>query len=449
MEGKMQNIKIAYIGGGSRGWARNIMADLALTDGISGSVSLYDIDMGAAQMNAVIGNSVKNLEGCLSHWDYIAEQNLDKALEGADFVIISVLPGSFSDMDIDVHYPEKFGIFQAVGDTVGPGGIMRARRAIPVFAGFAEAVKLNCPEAYVINYTNPLTVLTRTLYKVFPGIKAFGCCHEVMGTKRLLAAMVEMEQGIEEVEAEDISVNTLGINHFTWLDEAKYGDRDLMPVYREFAKRHREKGFCVKGSWDDSYFSSANKVKFDLFLRYGLIAAAGDRHLAEFCPGWYLKDKEAVRKWRFNLTPVEWRIMDMEEKIEKTLRIVEGEEDFELKASGEETAKIIRALSGGREYRTNINIPNPRRLEPYPEGAVVETDAVLSKNMITPSTAGKLPIDVANIVLRHSYNQELLVEACLSKNDGDIFKAFANDPLVHLEIGDAGALFNEMTASYE
>ena len=101
--------------------------------------------------------------------------------------MISIMPGTFDEMESDVHAPEKFGIYQSVGDTTGPGAVMRALRTIPMFEEFAAAIREYCPQAWVINYTNPMTVCVKTLYRVFPKIKAFGCCHEVFGTQKLLA----------------------------------------------------------------------------------------------------------------------------------------------------------------------------------------------------------------------------------------------------------------------
>ena len=178
---RADNVQIAYIGGGSRGWAWGFMTDLAQADDICGTVSLYDIDYEAAKHNEVIGNKLKELEGCKSPWSYRVVKELSEALTGADFVIISILPGTFDEMHSDVHTPEKYGIYQAVGDTTGPGGIVRALRTIPMYETIAEAIKEYCPKAWVINYTNPMAVCVNTLYRVFPEIKAFGCCHEVFG----------------------------------------------------------------------------------------------------------------------------------------------------------------------------------------------------------------------------------------------------------------------------
>ena len=122
LENKVEDLHIAYIGGGSRGWAWGLMSDLAAEPSLSGTVRLYDIDQKAAHANEVIGNRINHIEGVKSHWEYKATATLEEALTGADFVIVSILPGTFKEMYSDVHTPEQYGIYQAVGDTVGPAG---------------------------------------------------------------------------------------------------------------------------------------------------------------------------------------------------------------------------------------------------------------------------------------------------------------------------------------
>ena len=141
---KVEDIKIAYIGGGSRGWAWGLMSDLAKADDICGTVALYDIDKAAAKNNEIIGNRIKDVEGCKSEWKYEATDTIGEALTGADFVIISILPATFKEMESDVHTPEKYGIYQSVGDTVGPGGYVRALRTVPMFEEIALAIKEFC-----------------------------------------------------------------------------------------------------------------------------------------------------------------------------------------------------------------------------------------------------------------------------------------------------------------
>ena len=269
------------------------MTDIACDEQLSGTVRLYDIDRAAAERNKIIGEKIAAHPDAKSHWDYEVAGSLREALTGADFVVISILPATFEEMRSDVHLPERVGVYQPVGDTVGPGGFMRAMRTIPMFVEIGQAIRDYAPDAWVINYTNPMTLCIRTLYEVFPGIKAFGCCHEVFGTQKVLVTALEEVCGITGVSREEIEVNPVSVNHFTWLTKAQYKNMDLYPVYAEFVSRYKETGYTknLDNNWMNNSFATNQRVKFDLFDRYGYIAAAGDRHLAEFCDGnWYLKD---------------------------------------------------------------------------------------------------------------------------------------------------------------
>ncbi|MBO4298116.1 MAG: alpha-glucosidase/alpha-galactosidase, partial [Clostridia bacterium] len=163
-----KDLNIAYIGGGSRDWAWCFMRDLALEEQMEGAIRLYDIDREAAENNAIIGNLISGLPNAKARWRYTAVDSLREALIGADFVIISILPGTFDEMESDVHAPEKYGVYQAVGDTVGPGGCIRSLRAIPMFVTFAEAIRQYAPDAWVLNFTNPMAQCVAALYAVYP-----------------------------------------------------------------------------------------------------------------------------------------------------------------------------------------------------------------------------------------------------------------------------------------
>ena len=443
----VEDIKITYVGGGSRGWAWGLMSDLASAEDISGQVMLYDIDKMAAKNNEIIGNMFANVEGARSKWSYKAVDDINEAMAGADFVVISILPGTFDEMESDVHTPEKYGIYQSVGDTSGPGGIIRALRTLPMIEYIAKAIEKSCPKAWVINYTNPMTVIMRTLYRTFPGIKAFGCCHEVFGTQKLLCAMLKEMHGIENVQRTEIKVNVTGVNHFTWLTEAKYQNIDLFPDYAVFAKKYAEDGFFEgkDENWMNSYFACGQKVKFDLFNRFGYIAAAGDRHLAEFCPGyWYLKNEETVRSWKFGLTPVSWRKDDLKKRLARSEAIREGREVLKLRNTGEDGVNQIRAILGLHEMTTNVNLPNVGQIPNLPLGAVVETNAVFRTDSVTPVQAGNVPNSILPLIAPVVAEQELIVEAAAKRDLEIAFSAFVNDPLVTIPLPEARALFEEM-----
>ena len=442
---KVEDIKIAYIGGGSRGWAWGLMSDLVSYSDISGEVCLYDIDFEAAQNNEIIGNKFNSAEGAKTVWNYKATKTIGEALTGANFVIISILPGTFDEMESDVHTPEKYGIYQSVGDTSGPGGIVRAMRTIPMYEEIAENIKKYCPDAWVINYTNPMTLCVKTLYRVFPEIKAFGCCHEVFGTQHILCDMIKETLDVERPRRREIKVNPISVNHFTWLTSAKYRDMDLVPMYKDFTEKHKDGFSHQTNHWMNNSFASEQKVKFDLFNKYGYIAAAGDRHLAEFCEGkWYLASPERVNEMHFGLTSVAWRKKDLENRLARSARLVSGEEAVQIKNTDEEGVMQMRALLGLCELVTNVNLPNRGQIPNLPLGAVIETNAVFRAGSLDPVFAGPIPTEIYPLVSRVCAEQELVSEGIAERNIDKIFAAFINDPLVTCSFDEAKALFKEM-----
>ena len=441
-------LKICYIGGGSRNWAWVFMKDLCFEKEISGAINLYDIDTDAARANEEIGNRLMTANG--GGWNFKTESSLEKALEGSDFVLISILPGGFEEMAVDVHAPERYGIYQSVGDTVGPGGLCRALRTIPMYENIGLAIKKYASAAWVLNYTNPMSVCTRTLYRVFPGIKAFGCCHEVFHTQELLAKAAVREGLADRIDRKEIITNVAGINHFTWIDQASWKGVDLFPVFGRFVDEFAESGFSDKEeSGLHGYFRSGERVKMDLFRRYGLIAAAGDRHLAEFCPPqWYLKSAETAASWQFSLTPVSWRIEQREELIKKSRAFRGGSETMKLERSGEEGIRQIKALLGLENIVTNVNLPNRGQMPGFPADAVVETNAFFSRDSVQPVITNGLPGPLRNLTMQHVENQEGIIDAALGRDLEAAFRVFLNDPQVRtISCEDARRLFDNMTGS--
>ena len=429
----VSDVRIAYIGGGSRGWAWTFMTDLALEPALSGTIRLYDIDEQAAKANEIVGNRVSARAEAVGKWKYEVSKSLAEALAGVDFVVISILPGTFDEMASDVHLPERYGIYQSVGDTVGPGGLVRALRTVPMFVEIAEAIREYAPEAWVINYTNPMSLCVRTLYHVFPGIKAFGCCHEVFGTQKVLKAIAEQALGAEDIAREDIHVNVLGLNHFTWFDKASYRCHNLFPIYEAFIEKNGNEGYNEPDrNWANSTFNCAHLVKFDLFRRYGAIAAAGDRHLAEFMPGeMYLKDPETVKRWKFGLTTVDYRKNDLKARLEKSAELVAGKREVELKATGEEDILLIKALCGLGRMVSNVNIPNTHgQIANMPRDCIVETNAVFSRDSIAPVFAGSVPEGIHHLLQPHVENQRDTLIAALAHDNDLCLEVLMRDPLV-------------------
>lgn len=422
----MKLIKIAYIGGGSRLWARGLMSDLALEDEIGGEVSLYDIDEEAAQNNAIIGNTMMKLEQAVGHWTFTVAKTLEESLQHADFIFISILPGTFDEMETYVHAPEKWKVYQTVGDTTGPSGIFRSLIMMPIYAEFAEKIKQYAPDAWVINFTNPMTMCVQMLYHIYPQIKAFGNCHEVFHVQMILARALKEVTGIDATRHE-IQINPQGINHFTWINYASYKDLDLFPIYKAYVDKHYEVG--VHGDrWKHvGPFGSSERVKFDLFKRFGVIAAAGDRHLVEFLPHeWYTKDQEMIDKWRFFLTPVSLRKQIKERGNASAKRIIEGKENVEIHGSGEEGIIQLKAILGLTELITNVNMPNYGQIPNLPIGHVVETNALFRRDDVKPIYSGDMPELPKEMTLPHILNHQRLLKAFDHKD-----LSFAFDAMVH------------------
>lgn len=453
----MKNIKIAYIGGGSKMWARVFMNDLAMADGITGEIALYDTDIAAAEINRRIGGYINKAPETVSEWDYRVYEKIGDALDGADFVVCSILPGTFDEMAVDVHLPEQYGIWQSVGDTVGPGGVLRAMRTVPIYEGFAREIKTHCPEAWVINLTNPMTACTKTLYDVFPEIKAFGCCHEVFHAQEFLCCAAEEELGIKRPSRQEIVSDACGVNHFTWITEASYKGTDLLKLLPGFIDKFYEKGYCERegiapDGFRDDPFLYGNKVKMDLFRRFGVLAAAGDRHIVEFMNNsWYIKDKADAESWLYHLTTVDFRKKDQAEKIALSRKMAEGGVPVEVKRSDEEVVEMMKALLGLIPAKvTNANVVNVGQMPDLPLGSVVETNCVFAQNSLKPITAKRLPSDVNALVLRNAINIENTYNGIKERDFERIFEAFISQPLCGgLPVGDARELFRKMVRATE
>lgn len=442
-------VKIAYIGGGSTNWAVKLMADLASNTRLKAQVNLFDLDKSAAERNAKIGNhfaSVSQGAPALYH----VSDSLELALEGVDIIIISILPGTLEDMANDINIPQHYGIPQAVGDTVGPGGFVRAMRSIPMMADIGNAIKRYAPTAYVCNLTNPMSILTGALYQAFPDIKAWGECHEVTKIRKQVAMLANQDEPIAPYTHRDVEANVLGINHFTFVDQLSVAGRDMMPAYKAFVAAHKQKGWAGNETSDDAehakYFESRNLVAFDLFERFGLPAAAGDRHLAEFLPlDDYLADPG---KWGFGLTPISYRQKDRAQKIAKLQKLLGGDEIPVVQRTDEAITDQIEALLGGEFFLSNVNLPNKGQLTGIPEGTIVETNALFSGNGVKPVYGGELPRELFDIVEDHALRQNALLTAVLAGEYTTLRDLFCTDPLVRsLPTTTAQKLFDEMVAS--
>ena len=444
----MKETRICIIGGGSRLWAIQFIKDLAYNKMTHGTVVLHDIDHNAALNNVAVANQIFKVNDSVGRFNFIAEDDLEKALTNANLVIISIEPGNIECRRGDLLLPEEYGIYQSVGDTTGPGGIMRARRALPMFFGFAKAIEKVCPNAWVINYTNPMTLCTAALYKAFPKIKALGCCHEVFHTQTFIAELVSKWFDVSKPDRREIKLDITGVNHFTWVTGATWNGLDLMPRLRalaqdeasykdltEVAKRRIE---------EEKWFDSDHIIALSLLRDFSALGAAGDRHLAEFVP-FFLNSDENLHKYGVVRTPYKWRCEEDKRKKAKTY----SDDELIATLSDEEGVDIMRSLMGDRTLYTNINRPNEGQISYLPKGRIVESNGFISNDSIRPVVSQDPPLAVQNMVRRVSDVQEMTLEAIWNSDNELLFSAFLLDPLMSLSRDKARELFERMLVECE
>jgi alpha-galactosidase/6-phospho-beta-glucosidase family protein len=443
---------IAYVGGGSRDWAPKLVRDLALSS-FDGRVRLYDTNREAAELNAEFGNWVQAREAATADWTYTAVDSLAAALDGADVVVLSTQYDPREAFVHDLRIPKEYGIYGAVAATIGPGGILRAMRTIPVYRRFAAAVREHCPDAWVFNYTNPVHFVTRALYDEYPEISALGLCHEVLGTRSHLATLASEAWDID-ADRSDVTVNVTGINHFTWVDEARCRGRDLWPLLEELADSERaRRSFDAAGLADESPFVDNWQVTWELFRRHGVLPAAGDRHLVEYAPA-FMRDRETLNRWGVKRTDADYRANHWSPADSGQTTDVgawlSGEREFELTPSNEEFLPILRGLAGEETHVTNVNLPNRGQVAGVETGPVVETNAVVRAGEVRATAAGELPRPVRRQVRGHVDTIETVIEAARTGDVDRAFEGFATDDQVaRLSPDDQRDLFGELVAAEE
>ena len=424
-----ERVRIAYIGGGSRGWAHDLFRDLALNEALAGEIVLYDIDRAAAEANVPLGQQVFAHPDARSHFDLRVAAELDAALEGADLVVISIEPGPIEARYADLVIPAEHGILQTVGDTTGPGGILRAVRSQPAFVTFAEAIRRCCPDAWVVNYSNPMTLCTALLYAVFPAIKAIGCCHEVFGLQTWFQRRIPRWFGVDKPPRNAVRLDVTGVNHFTWATRASWQGRDLMPLLAEEVDR---RGFFDRLDASDDADLDLNSdegpnrfIGLDFFRRFGVPGAAGDAHLVEFVP-WYLGSEASLQRMGVRRKTYEWRLQQVREKLASTAT----DSDAPLQKSCEEGVETMTALSGGGDFFTNVNLPNQGQIPWLPQGAVVESNALFRADEALPVVTGTPPLPVQSLIRRVVDVQQATLQGLLEEDIEAIFSALLCDPLV-------------------
>jgi alpha-galactosidase/6-phospho-beta-glucosidase family protein len=426
--------RIAFVGGGSYQWGPKIIQDVALNEELrGGSLILHDINGEALEDLHAWGT--RALDVAKADLKLEKTQRLEEALRGADFVVLSISTGGLDATALDLEIPARYGVVQTVGDTVGPGGLFRGLRNIPVVVEIARAMEGYCPHGVLLNLTNPLTVLTRAVSKA-TSIRAVGLCHELFSTLGMLSKMFDVPE-------EAINVRVAGVNHFIWVTDVSVHGRDVTgEAFRRISGGEAREISLSDAAGDTDPFTNTWGFRTELCRLYGYLPAAGDRHVCEFLPG-YLRDEKERKRLDLRVTTVDVRRERLAADRKSVRRMVRGDEPIPTGRSREEISDIIAAMSTGEDSVNIVNLPNAGQVRDLPLGAVVETYGALNGAGASGIVFGDLPPPVAALVHPHVFNQEAIVQAGLTGDADLAFRAFLNDPLVNRG-PDTREMFDEM-----
>lgn len=418
---------ICFIGGGSVTWGPNIIRDIIFKKGMEQvelEFRLLDIDLPAAQKIQYL------FEERLKAWGVdrvkvIATDQKQSALEGADFVIIAISTGKMKTMAHDLSVPEKYGIYHTVGDTAGPGGWSRGLRNIPVFQEYAELIKRVAPHAMVLNYTNPMGTLTKTLADILCNNRVVGLCHGFF-------ECIDVLKNIFDISEEKGIVSRFGgLNHFFWLLDIEINGQDGYHLLREKIGSGSFGNLIKKRHTDAVGWSSDKWFAGELFANFGYLPYFGDRHTCEFF-NFSMTNPEIMERFKL----VRTTIADREKHYETAGKTIDdwisGNPDVEelsKEPSRETAADIIHAAMFNTGFSDVTNLVNVGQISNLPMGAVVETMGYVDGGGFSALALGELPENIASVVAPHADVQIRTVEAGLSGDLELALQALIADPI--------------------
>ncbi len=409
-------MKLTFMGAGSTVFARNVIGDCMCSDILRDSVfALYDIDEKRIKESYAILEAIRKEKGGYGQIEcYVGVENRKAALNGADFVVNAIQVGLYDPCTIiDFEVPKKYGLRQTIGDTLGIGGIMRALRTIPVLQDFANDIEEVCPNAWFLNYTNPMAMLTGYMQR-YTHVKTVGLCHSVqVCSENLLSSlgMTDKLDGRKELIA--------GINHMAWLLEIK--DKNGVDLYPEIKSKV------------DAYLSDPNandKVRMEYIKNFGYYCTESSEHNAEYNM-FYIKSKypELIQRYNIPLDEYPRRCINQIEKWQEDYKTILKEGVKEHKRTHEYASRIMEAIMGGDPYQIGGNMLNRGHLiSNLPEEACVEVPCLVNSNGIYPCSVGALPVQCAAMNMTNINVQLLTIEAAVTGKKEHIYQAAMLDP---------------------
>lgn len=407
--------QITFIGAGSFTFTRNLVRDILTFPAFEDcTIMLMDID------EERLKGIEKACNKLVSEGGYSADvkTTLDRreALKNADGVVITILAGDVDVWRYDIEIPEKYGVDVCVGDTRGVSGIFRALRTIPVMLDICKDIQELCPEAIVLNYTNPMAMLCRAMQEKFPKLRLTGLCHSVQGVSERLARHIGAPM-------EEISYVCAGLNHQAHFLEFKWNGEDAYPLLRKVLKENKE-------------MYNEEPVMNDMFFHFGYYVTESSGHNSEYVP-WYRKRKDLIEKYiepctawitgehAFTLKQYEKQKFEWQSMVDEWMN-----NPADLARGHEYAAYIFNAVFGDNTpFKFNGNIRNFGIIDNLPEGACIESPVLASKDGLEYIRVGKLPPQLALMNNISAQIEEMAVEACLTGNSDLVYQACYFDPL--------------------
>lgn len=404
------------MGAGSTIFTKNVLGDTMLCAALQNAeFALYDIDTRRLDDSyQIVENMNRNLnEGRAKVRKYLGVEQRKEALRGADFVINAIQVGGYEPCTvIDFEIPKKYGLRQTIADTLGIGGIFRTLRTIPVLQDFAKDMEEVCPNAWFLNYTNPMAMLSGYMQR-YTNVKTIGLCHSVQTCVSRLFNMLDMEEYLDNTISK-----IAGINHMAWLLELtdKQGN-DLYPMVRERAKKK------------NATEKHRDMVRFDYIDKFGYYCTESSEHNAEY-NAFYIKSgrEDLIEKFNIPLDEYPRRCINQIARWNEQREELLGGAALEHTRSREYASRIMEAMVTDTPYMIGGNVLNTGLITNLPSEACVEVPCVVDANGITPTFVGDLPLQLAAMNASNIYPQLLTIEAAVTHKRETIYQAALMDP---------------------
>ncbi|MFF2053535.1 alpha-galactosidase [Leifsonia sp. NPDC058194] len=419
--------QIVFLGAGSVVFTRQLLADLFRFDDLPPlRIVLHDID--AERLHVAQGTAEQVASRFGRTAEIVATLDRREALTGADFVINMIQVGGIDATRVDLEVPAAAGLLQTIGDTTGVGGVFRALRTFPVLSGIAADMLELCPDAWFLNYTNPMAMNVWWMSVVAPSIKTVGLCHSVYWTVNDLCALIG-------VPMEGTHYRAAGVNHQAWLVEWSRDGEDLYPRLRGAIERDPE---------------LRRRVRVEIFSRIGFYPTETSEHSSEYLD-WFLRSPEQIE--RFRLRPLEYIGISEENvaEFEHARTALAAGEPLELEEGAAEYApQVIHSILTGTERIIHANVVNHGLIDNLPQGAVVEVPSRVDADGVHPLPFGAIPVQGAALNRTYLSVAELTIEAARTGDPELVRRAVLTDPNASSSLTpeQIWALCDELTARH-